>query len=373
MQPTRVLCVYMGTSRTPNACEIYRGNLPLHFLGQQIGWETNWLFFDDLFALYARQGISAIVNVVAENDVFVFPRAFIPSGDEQFKVGFSTFLTIIRSAGKRIVYEVDDDYTNEYRRVCNGDSITPASWSDAVTVTTPFLAETMGKHTNRPVYVLPNCIDADTWRGGAAPERTDEMRGKVIIGLTGSPTHFGDWMVFAPIMRDLLTNNPQLHLVIGGFQPDYLSGLPSTTYIPYLDYIRYSQVIRGCDIIIASVNPLDPFNIGKSPLKALEGQAAERKLPTGTPAGAAVIATDHPIYRLAIQNGKTGILVDQTPQAWREAIQKLIDDKAYRQELQVKGFSWVYKHHDINREWRQWAKAYQRILKAPYNPLPLPL
>jgi glycosyltransferase involved in cell wall biosynthesis len=366
---TRVITIYMGAVRNPGACEIYRGDMPMHFLGQQPGWAASWTWFGDLWEQYRKRGAAAWQDVIEQNDIFVFPRVYIP--DEPSKQALAAFYSLLRLAGKRIVYETDDDYTNEHRPVVDGDSLTPARWSDAITVTTPYLADLMKKRTKRPVYVLPNCIDPALWRDGCAPERHETMKDTVLIGLTGSATHYGDWQVLAPVLRELMDANPNSHLIVMGFHPDYLSNLPRTTYLPGYTYTRYAQVIRGCDIILAPVNPSDPFNMGKSPIKAVEGQAAQRLLDNGYPAGAAVIATDNPIYRLAVKHGKTGLLVQHTPEAWRDAVQALITCTELRHELQVKGFQSVYRHYDITKEWTQWAKAYRRILAAPPNPCTL--
>lgn len=374
MKKTNVVAIYLGEPHKPGACEIYRGNTPLHFLGQQKGWQAKIIFFADLWQQYYRQGANAWVDFVIQNDVFVLPRYFVPESEPQIKEALGVLYGFIKLfPNKRIVYETDDDYTNEYRVVIEGDAMDVASWADAITVTTPFLAERMRKKTKRPVYVLPNCIDPHVWHSGDAPERQPAMAEKIIVGLTGSTTHYGDWYVLKDVFPDFLERNPNVQLLLIGFHPDYLSGLPNTFYLDALPYLEYAQAIRGMDIVLAPVDPNDHFNLGKSPIKAVEGMGATRKLSDGHEGGAAVITTDNPVYRLAVKHEKTGLLTEHTAEGWNAALQRLVDDAELRKTLQAKGHTWAWKNHNIAVEWRQWAKAYQRILEAPPNPVSFPI
>jgi len=90
---------------------------------------------------------------------------------------------------------------------------------------------------------------------------------------------------------------------------------------------------------------------------------AER-LVRGTKAGAAVIATDNAVYRLAVQHGVNGLLVQQTPESWYENLSALIVDTPTRQRLQKKGYQWVWLHHNMAQGWRKWATTYQQILAS---------
>jgi len=351
-QPKKVSCVFMGVNHTPGACEIYRGNMPLYYLGQRPGWETQWGFF------------SEIVPMTLETaDIVVFPRLFIPKGLPVVEVKKS--FTKIKNLGIKIVYEVDDDYSNIHRVVVSGDAISPAKWADAITVTTPQLGEMMKKLTGRPYHVLPNCISPMDFKEGEPPDIGEKLKNKLVIALTGSPTHINDWRVMETVMPKILNKHKNVHFILMGYHPDYLEGLPQTSLVPPVTYSKYVQILRTCDIILAPVDPEDGFNNGKSPIKAIEGMAARRKLPNGKNAGAAVIATKNDIYSLAIMNGKNGILAEHNPESWYNALDDMISDKQTRQRIQLSGYKWVYKHHDISKQWKLWAGAYKKILGSP--------
>lgn len=361
--PKRVLAIFAGTTQTPGACELYRVTMPFYTVGQQSSqWVMRWTWFSEIARDFGNRGVNAIFDLIAQNDVFVFPRMFFQEDKSKEMVAF--LYSAIRANNKRIVYEVDDDYTNIHRTVVDGDAMTPARWADAVTVSTPYLGELMRQHTGRPVYVLPNCIAPDLWCAGTAPERTEMTQNKVIIALTGSLTHHRDWQVLETVMPRILDENPNVYFIMMGFHPSYLEGLPQTAYLPGMRYENYASIIRGSDIVLAPIDPTDGFNAYKSPIKAIEGMGAQRLL-EGQAMGAAVIATDNPVYRLAIKNDKTGLLVAHTPEAWYNAISTLVRRPEYRTDLQRGAYRWVYRHHDITQEWKQWAFAYSGILSSP--------
>jgi len=184
------------------------------------------------------------------------------------------------------------------------------------------------------------------------------------VGLTGSPSHEKDWTVVAPAIHRLSRKYPNVKFIIGGYFPEYLTGVEGADYIPGLPYDQYSALIKQCDIILAPVDPNDQFNMGKSPIKAVEGMSAARVLDSGETAGAAVIATGNPVYRLAIQHEKTGLLVDNhTPEAWEAAIERVITDDGLRKQLQIKALERSKSHWTIEANAHKWSRAYMKTLK----------
>jgi len=360
----RVIAILPGPRReVPNGCDIYRALMPYRLLNQQPGWQAHPIFFVDLWEQYRQTGRGVWANLIRTYDLFVFPRLF--AGSDNAKQGMIEFINLIQAFGKKIIYEVDDDYSNEYRQVVPGDAISLAAKMDAVTVTTPLLADMMKSKTRRPTYILPNCIDSELWRDSKL-ERFKKDKHSLVIGLTGSPTHKADWEVLREIVPPLLAANPNLKLLLMGYEPEYFADLPNNQVIrmPFTRYEGYLQVIRNCDVILAPVVPDDGFNLSKSPIKGIEGQAASRPLPSGGLGGAAVIATDNPVYRLAIQDQENGLLVEHTPEAWDVALHRVISDTTLREKLQRTGHKTVYKRFDIQHRWKWWADAYADVLSA---------
>jgi len=358
-----VTVIFMGKTRNMGGCEIYRATTPLLNLEEKSGkWLSQWFFFDDLYYRCVAQGWEILDDIIKQTDILVMPRAF--THNQESRAAMAQFIRLFKANGVRVVYEVDDDYSNEFRHVVDGDAIELASWCDAITVTTPFLAQRMTRLTGRPSYVLPNMVTPETWKDHS---RTVRSVDGIVIGLTGSATHYKDWEVIAEPLKAIVAQHPEVTLVVGGFDPDYLGDIPHE-YIPPTQYHIYAEVIRACDIILCPVIPEDGFNDGKSPIKAIEGMAASRLIGK-TVGGAAIIATKNRVYSLAIAK-KTGLLVEHTPEAWHTAIESLVTNHELRRNFQLNGYQWVWKHHNMAREWTQWEKAYNTILKSPANSLP---
>lgn len=336
----------------PNACQIYRTNLPFTELGKH-GWDVGWDYIDAVVEDYEKRGRQAWIDLGLRWDLVVLPRAVAPTAAHYDSI--SALIELFHRLGKPVVYEVDDDFTNDHRDLSELHilgALDIAKLCDAVTVTTPFLAETMQKKTKKPVYVLPNCLDTSLWTPVEG-----QRENPLIIGLSGSTTHEQDWRVLETVMPRILAEHDEVQFALAAFHPDYLKDLPNTLYLPGMDYVTYAEYVKRCDIVLCPVDPDDGFNMGKSPIKAVEGMAA----------GAAVIATDHPIYRLAIEDGKTGLLAKHTPEGWYDAITRLVMDHTLRRHLKAKGCHWVRHHHAISRRWTLWAQAYTTITSR-YRP-----
>lgn len=364
---TKVLALFGKGITIMSGCEIYRVTQPLERLNETGLYNCSWMPIDV---------VPYVGDSVLDFDIYVLPRYWIGEAELEQQRQSPTVQALIENGvipsdskaplvdmlhyyGKKVVYEVDDDFTNEHRIVHGGGSnaMSVASACDAVIVSTPYLQELMQKVTHKPAFLCRNYLDPKVWRMDGM-ERTIEG---LTIGLTGSKTHYGDWEVLKDVLPRILKRFPKVKLVVGGFQPDYLpEESEQVMYVQPLPYIEYSFSLRAMDILLVPVNPAEKFNWSKSPIKAIEGMAAHRLLGSRD-AGAAVIATDMPVYRDAIQGGENGILVEHSPEAWEAAIISLVMREATRKALQLKGYKWVTKNRNINTGWQDWHKAFQRI------------
>lgn len=367
----RVMAIYFGEQpERPGGCEIYRINVPFAHLQELGGWEVAWVYFKELFSEMEKHGPQHLINILSRYDLFVIPRAYSP--DKIGLQGIMAFFDLVRTMGKRIVYEIDDDLTNKYRDfsgISLNNAMKVASWTDAMTVTTPYLADFMKSETKRPQHVLPNCLDPDMWD---IPVEYVGERTTTIL-LSGSTSHMEDWKVLQTVLPRIMENEYDypVKLHIAGFTPDYLLDIPRSIRIPGLAYESYVNVVKDADIVLAPVDPRDLFNLSKSPIKVIEGMGATRVLPNGELGGAACIATRTPVYELAITNNVNGLLVDHTPEAWYQAIDRMVRDNEARLSFQAKGGKWVWKHHNIHREWVRWDKAYRKVLERPQHSVKL--
>lgn len=352
-----IMAIFPGDKRLLGGCEIYRTTMPFHFLNKKYpNWNCTWSFYDALYKRAQMIGRGYWSQLALSNDIFIFPRVYFkePQAREEFEI----LVRGLQAIGRHVLYEVDDDLTNEHRIVIDGDAMGCASLCEATTVTTTYLAELMTSRTGKKSYVIPNMIGPDIWYA----QTTLRASPKINIGLTGSSTHKEDWRIFGEVLPDLVQRD-DVHLTLAGFHPDYLDNLPNTSYLPGLTYEKYAQVIQNCDIIIGAVND-DPFNFGKSSIKIVEGMAARRKVAKLQYGGAACIATNHPIYNSTIIPEKNGLLVEHTAQSWKDGLLRLIEDQPLRERLQIAGHEWVDKNHNITKKVSLWKNAFEAVLRT---------
>jgi len=371
----RGIYIYMGKKEQLGGVELYRVSFPCYHINQYSEtWEMHWMGLSDI-----KVRGWELVQFISQYDLFVFPRFFFPTGSP-FKQEMAKIISLIRKCGKRILYETDDDYTNEHRKIMDGDAVEVMRWSDALIVTQQYLGQKLASRSGRPYYICPNSLP-HVWKNpdfSFSAARSDARlphpvpEGKIVILLSGSPTHEADWAIMANPLRWLLEEHgDKAELWVAGYHPDYLKNLPSTQLLPGRPYADYTHLIRSADIVLAPVIPNDGFNMGKSPIKAVEGMGALRDL-GGRDAGAAVIARDNPIYRLAIKNGKTGLVVKHTEVEWYQALEAVVLNDALRHSLQVAGYQAAWRHFDAAKTWTSWTRAFDAVLRKPAHQVALP-
>jgi len=345
------------------AVEIYRVTMPLTVLEEHDPrWSVAWQSVYDLAHYQQEHGTLGTAKMLEMFNLVILPRWWA-SGDALQDV--LNIITALKKLGAKVVYETDDDYTNKHREVHGGGdgAVRLAQACDAITVSTPYLADVMKKETGKPVFVLPNSLDIKLW--DRTTERINEPN-TLTLGLMGTATHYFDWVVLKDVMPGILADFPHVHLLLGNFHPDYFDELSPTQVHrePGVPYTVYPEMVRACDVVLAPLDPDDGFNLSKSAVKALEGMAAVRELSDGRKGGAAVLATDLPVYNKVVLDGKTGLLVKHTPEAWDRALRRIIQDDGLRATMQFEGNRWVRANRDIHQTWKQWRRAYRRILKT---------
>lgn len=355
-----VLGLFGHSPTSLGGCEIYRVSQPFAYLDKDPDWTADWAPGPYVAQIMIEHG-QDLTTLAQKYDLFVLPRYFTPN--EQVDRGFQRFARAVRMAGHKLVYETDDDYTNEHREVHGGGSsaLMIAAMCDAITVSTPHLKRVMEERVpGVPVHVLPNQVDIDVWGAVAKSEPARDM----VIGLTGSRTHYYDWHVLADVIPGILEDYPNVTFFLMAFFPDYFEKIQGDRIIrePPKQYDQYAWTIRGIDIVLAPVDPNDRFNDSKSGIKAIEGMASAR--PIGKKmGGACVVATSNSVYRRVINHRNNGWLVkEHTPEAWDEALRTLLDDHSLRAKLQINGLKWAKNNRSIAQNYVLWRDVYQKIL-----------
>jgi len=339
-----VIALFGGEA--PNAPEKVRITVP-YIRCREMGYMFDWARHQDMKEL-AQTGYP-----LALYQAFVMPRAVDVDGKTV------KLVKDLQRACRKVIYEVDDDYTNHHRQVMveGGDAMAVMTVCDAVTASTPYLAEKMRRY-NPNVYVVPNCINVDAWREAKDVRHVQGLT----IGITGTASHYDDWGVVSKPLAEVLAEFDHVHVVFIGYKPQYFEHLGRVEHIPFLAFEKYPGGVRQIDIGLAPLNEKDEFNLSKSAIKVLEYWASYRKYQEGGSGGIAAIASDMPVYQRVVQHEKTGLLVENSEDAWYKAIRRLVLDGDLRRRLGINGHRRVKRHRNIKTKAVEWVKAYRSII-----------
>jgi glycosyltransferase involved in cell wall biosynthesis len=278
-------------------------------------------------------------------DVYTMCRMY---GDD-----YQAFVDEIHKRGGVLVLDSDDDLTEDYKLVsARGEEFKRVLGAvDYVTTSTQALADHFAQFTKVPPTVLRNHIDVD-WMVKISSKAKRIVQG-LTIGFSGSPTHWGDWrkpsVPFAHILREY-----DVQGVLHGEVPRYLTyAAKNLVRLGGVPYAIYPVVLKQFDIVLCAVDACDPFNAGKSAVKALEAMAV----------GAVPICSRFGPYIELYKAGAPVILVDDdTPDGWYYAMCSLIERSYDRMNLKSYGISWLKEHRDMSRlGYKEWENFYREI------------
>lgn len=230
----------------------------------------------------------------------------------------------LKSAGCKLVFELDDDLWNvpgtDPRVQAYWNSVRPwlganIALADLVTVSTEHLAE-KARRWNDNVVVLPNYADAALLEH----DRPHGESGTVTIGWAGSSSHLIDFPPIAPVLALTLATHPSAQLHIVGQDYGSLVGRPYR-YSGWFDDIPTYLRALDFDIGLAPLADVD-FNHSKSHLKVLE--YAMLGIPT--------VASDVGPYADFVEHGVTGFLV-RTDADWADYLHALIENPELRAQM----------------------------------------
>ena len=268
------------------------------------------------------------------------------------------WIAAVRQAGARLIYEIDDDLLdgNSLKsRGFRGDTadlsrrvLAFARAADCVTVSSDALL-TKFTTLNRSTTLVPNILDPDLWQ--LASELPAHLQGdpsqlkksRITIGYVGTPTHGEDLALVKDAIRRLEQRFPgQLDIqVIGGFgsgEKTFGNVIALPRANDYPSFVRWLRKTARWDIGIVPLAD-SSFNKFKSYLKYVELSAL----------GMAVLCSDGPEYTKVVENGRNGLLVSNTTQAWIDALASLVANSVERQRLATNGYQDVLEKHTSTR------------------------
>jgi glycosyltransferase involved in cell wall biosynthesis len=166
--------------------------------------------------------------------------------------------------------------------------------------------------------------------------------------------------LFMPAVKRFLSDYAgQVEMHFWGFNPPEMRGLPNVFFKPLmLNYDRYLQDFSraGFDIGLAPLLD-DDFHNSKTNTKYREYGAAR----------VAGIYSSTELYRESVQPDGTGLLVENTEDAWYAALVRLLKDSGLRENIQVAAYEDVranYSEENFEKVWLE------HILWAINNVIP---
>src|SRR5262249_18320372 len=152
------------------------------------------------------------------------------------------------------------------------------------------------------------------WRKLPAPKVRDRVCN---IGFVATASHAANLEILRPALAKLAPKfkEQDIRFVCFGFRPPWLSGVvPGAELIEACRAEEYPvRLVRlGLDVVLAPLTN-SASNRNLSPLSISEYALA----------GAVTIATKAEPYAPAIQDGVSGLLVDNKPESWIQAVSKL--------------------------------------------------
>lgn len=240
----------------------------------------------------------------------------------------------LHKAGKRIVYDIDDDIFNitpdnpAYQKISRDDQLAAArcmELADVLTVATPELSNRISNVVEdvEPV-VIPNAWDIDdNW---LPTPNTGSPDGYRRIFWSGGASHDADWNECFEAVQNIMNEKKDVRLTLMGHIPkclesrigeepftrdriEHLGFRHPETYYEMLHYVR-------AEVGLAPVRATT-FNACKTPIKFLEYSCA----------GFPTVATNWKPYAEVIDNGQNGSLVMKN---WEDAIRNYLDNNEER-------------------------------------------
>lgn len=347
--------------------DLWRIIRPFMELSKHVDWQidnTNYLLqglLESDSGEMATEEVAKEINRLKEYDIIwssYFPDAML----------FDTMQFITDKYGTKFVLDADDDFyhipsdNSIYKSENPRKAIKDLQWclenTDYLVTTTPIIQAEFKKHRTstigfkaKPTYVLPNFV-------GKEYKHNDFDNGKdVVIAFFGSITHKRDLEEsgFREALVKLMHKHKNVRFGSVG-QGLKGMGLPVQRNkhhpgIPGTRWITEVWPNINADIAVAPLVD-NQFNRCKSNIKWLE----TAMIP------AAFVGTNIPPYQGSVEDGKTGLLVNNTANEWFEALERLVLDKELRTRLAVSAKAEVQKNWSVEKKWPVLKEIIENVL-----------
>lgn len=302
-------------------------------------------------------------------DVFVIQREFA-----NHKLS-ALIMNAAQALRKPVVFETDDllnhlPLSNPNYLSCAAiarDLRDTMSKADFVTVSTDRLGEELQKDgfiKKEQTHVLTNCIDTDLW-GSAPPREAAHDKHPLVLGWMGTATHDEDLSIVKQAIAYILRKyEGRVVFKTYGYMPAELATVPGAILArgPEHNIQKHAADVRasGIDIAIAPLTD-HVFNHAKSHLKWLEYAIC------GIPG----IYSNVTPYSSYISHRYTGLVVENTTEAWAAAMEELIENALLRKTIARNAHEVVLAEHSLETQAWRWDHLYHSIVVSGRRPVPV--
>jgi glycosyltransferase involved in cell wall biosynthesis len=276
----------------------------------------------------------------------------------------------IRLKGAKFVYSLDDNF---FDLVLENKGWPPKEFlpivtfmlhqADGVLVSTPALRERLLEY-NQNILVLPNQLD-ERLLVTRHPGEIHPLAGpdRVVIGYMGTITHDEDLLMILPALESINQRYPaRIEIqVIGVLRNEEtkkeLLGLP-VRYVSFrpeeYEYPMFMLWFTGHTRWDIAISPLREtlFTRCKSDIKYLDYAAI----------GAAGIFSQSPAYSSTIHHKIDGWIAENTPEAWEEALETLVQDSSLRLKIARNAARYLYRERLLAQHALDWYTAVDQLI-----------
>ena len=165
--------------------------------------------------------------------------------------------------------------------------------------------------------------------------------------------------LFLPAMEQLLaTYSGHVQFFCWGYHPPQLERHPA---VHFLDFVHnYDRFFRR----FARAG----FDIGLAPLRdeAFYRSKSNNKFREYAACRIAGIYSDVDVYANCVNDGRTGLLVLNTTDAWFAALSNLVENAALRRTIQTQAFQHARRHYSLEKTQAEWL-AHIRLVSVPQS------
>lgn len=347
----------------------WRITRPYTWLNQKHGARMAWGYAPDVHDL----------AILDDTEVVVFTGA-APSR-ESWQALVAWMMAAKRKHGTTFVYDTDDDvFTSDWTdwmvesgmdagRRTRGEledvrelRTSLMTLCDGVTVSTGWLAVTTRQFTDKPIWIVPNAIDAPAFEAMLTHEyrRPDD----VLIGWAGGLRRDADLVPMLRAWGRIAQRYPSVRFRLAGFAPrEYERYVPKdrVEVLPWREineYGRSMQVDIGCCLV-----PNTRFDACRSPIKAIEfGLAGAAVVASNRVYGGSILGVYYPGGETTF-GYRVGESVETTDE-WVEALSRYVESSKLRADDNLMLQHRIRNHHTLATEARHWSAAYRGIMRG---------